>query len=220
MRTKVLITGVEPFTGFKENPSEDVAKGLSADVINGFSVVGTAIAYDSRAIRKNLLDIVVSVKPKFVLMMGQSFAPEERRITLERVARKRVDYSKEKLVDNTGYQPEQGQIIRQARGRIETEIDVDRLEALLAKRGMGVVVSDHAGYNFCNETYFHVLAHREELGCTALFAHLPPYKKRGEKWGNNKDKEDREHNLELKEKMRDVRLILGTITENYGELGI
>jgi len=170
MRKYVLVTGIEPFGDFTANSSEDVARKLSGSIINDYNIIGLTIPYDSRRVKENLLDRIKGIKPELVIMLGQAFSPEQR-ITLESLARNYVDYTKEDLYDNTGYQPPTGEIVPSTPKELKTQIPVRELEETLSEMGFNTTTSTNCGTNFCNETYYHTLLGEYQ----AMFVHLPPY---------------------------------------------
>jgi pyroglutamyl-peptidase len=171
MTSNIILTGFEPFGRFKKNPSQDVALALDETVVGSYRIKGFTVPYDSRGIELNLLQKIRTLDPTFVLMMGQSFDAKQQRILLEQRARNYVDYEVNNLYDNTGYRPRKGKIVPQGPEYSETVVVVDSLVTKLQRSGVPISISRDAGYNFCNETYYHALYH----GFPVLFAHLAPY---------------------------------------------
>ena len=107
-------------------------------------------------------------------MMGQSFDSKQKGIVLERIARNHVDYDKDDLSDNTGYRPPTGEIIKGVPEQLATRLPIDELVKRVHRKGVNARISDDCGSNFCNETYYLMLALEE------------PYSRHGERPRNYK----------------------------------
>ncbi len=175
----VVLTGIEPFGDFNRNPSKDIALMLSGRVIHGYNLIGMTIPYDSRKIQENLIRRIKNIQPSYVLMMGQSFNAHQQGIVLERRANNYVNYEKNGLWDATGYRPPIGKIVEGDRDFRTTTIEVYNLISKLKHRG--VLNSEDAGSNFCNELYYRMLKEEQQIegkwnvGSRTLFAHVAPY---------------------------------------------
>jgi pyroglutamyl-peptidase len=167
---RLLLTGFEPFDGFNENPSAEVAKSLDGDTIGAFEVTGIVLPldyYNALSILDKKLD---EYKPDVILCCGQA---NRETISIERIA---VNVLSTKKPDNYGNIPETDIIDNDGPAAYFANIDPFPLVQALLNEGIPAYVSYHAGAYGCNWLLYNVIK-RIEMGAIntrATFMHLPP----------------------------------------------
>lgn len=166
-----LITGFGSFESVSRNPSGALARELDGDpgvvgVELPVSFRGSAAAFDEA------LATLAPGRPDFLLAMGVHPGAGFR---LERRAGAALAVGR---TDNDG---ETGDVVSGAMGGgagdLATDLDLPALAAELGDLGVGQVkISEDAGGYVCERIYRHALVRGEELGCPALFLHVPPLK--------------------------------------------
>ncbi|MEE8468972.1 MAG: hypothetical protein V3T22_10970 [Planctomycetota bacterium] len=165
----ILITGFGPFERVTENASGALARELDGDP----GVVGVELPVSFRRSAAALDEALAGLepgRPEFLLTMGVQSGPTFR---LERRARAALGTGR---TDNDG---ETGDVVSGAMGGgagdLATDLDLPVLAAELGGLGLGeVTVSEDAGGYLCERIYRHALVRADELGCPALFLHVPP----------------------------------------------
>jgi len=164
-----LITGFGSFERVSLNPSGALARALDGDpgvvgVELPVSFRGSADAFD-RALASLAPD-----RPACLLSLGvhpgSGFKLERRAGAVLATGR----------TDNDG---ETGEVVSGAMGGggedLATDLDLPVLAAELGELGLGrVEVSEDAGGFVCERIYRHAVVRAGELGCAALFLHVPP----------------------------------------------
>jgi pyroglutamyl-peptidase len=167
---RLLLTGFEPFDGFTQNPSAEVAKSLHRGSIGAFEVTGLVLPLDyNNAL--NILDKKLDeYKPDVILCCGQA---NRETISIERIA---VNVLSTKKPDNYGNIPESDIIDNDGPAAYFPNIDPFPLVQALLNEGIPAYVSYHAGAYGCNWLIYNVMR-RIEIGAIkakATFIHLPP----------------------------------------------
>jgi pyrrolidone-carboxylate peptidase len=166
-----LITGFGSFESVSENPSGALARELDGDP----GVVGVEIPVSFRGSAAALdaaLERLAPLRPDFLLALGVHPGDGFR---LERRAGAALAPGR---TDNDG---ETGEVVSGVMGGgagdLATDLDLPVLAAELGGLGLGdVTVSEDAGGYVCERIYRHALVRGNELGCPALFLHVPPLK--------------------------------------------
>ncbi len=168
MKTLVL-TGFEPFDGYKSNPSEEAVRALDAKTVGGYAVKGVVLPLDYSRM-SGMLDDALDTKPDVVLCCGQA---ERGAVTIERIAVNAVGTGRK---DNYGNIPEKDVIDPEGPAAYFTNIDPSALAERLKQEGIPAFVSYHAGVFGCNWVIYSVMRRIEILGIPtrATFVHLPP----------------------------------------------
>jgi len=166
-----LITGFGSFGSVSENPSGALARELDGDsgvvgVELPVSFRGSAAAFDTA------LASLPPGGPDFLLALGVHPGGGFR---LERRAGAALGSDR---TDNDG---ETGAVVSGAMGGgagdLATDLDLPDLALELGGLGLAEVrVSEDAGGYVCERIYRHALVRAGELGCPALFLHVPPLK--------------------------------------------
>ena len=166
----ILVTGFEPFDGFKINPSEEVAKALDGKKINQHSLVGLVLPLDYKKALGILDAALKKNKPDYVLCCGQA---NRAVITIERIA---INILSTKRPDNYDNTPETDIIDQQGPAAYFANIDPHSLVQVLKERNIPADVSYNAGAYGCNWLLYNVMQRIENgsLDARATFIHLPP----------------------------------------------
>jgi len=72
---KLLLTGFEPFGGFKNNPSDMLAQELNGQIINSIQVIGSTITLRYKEIQGQIVNLIKKHEPDIVINMGQATRP-------------------------------------------------------------------------------------------------------------------------------------------------
>ncbi len=168
---KILLTGFEPFTPYKVNPTEELARGFDGYRVAG-AVVHAAVLpvhhADAAARVRTLLD---TVRPDTVLELG--LAGSRARIAIERVAVNVMDYP---VPDNAGCEMRDEPCVASGPVAYSTTLPSRAIVARLLDAGIPAYVSDTAGTYLCNQTLYATLhavaglAKPPRVG----FMHVPP----------------------------------------------
>lgn len=164
-----LITGFGSFERVSQNPSGALARELDGDP--GVRGVELPVSFRrSAAAFDEALAGLEPGRPDFLLTLGVYSGSSFR---LERRAGATLGTGR---ADNDG---ETGDVVSGAMGGgagdLATDLDLPLLATELGGLGLGeVTVSEDAGGYLCERIYRHALVRADELGCPALFLHVPP----------------------------------------------
>ncbi len=123
-----------------------------------------------KKLQKNLNDLTSENEKAIVIMTG--FASKREYLSVERFALNCRDY---RIADNSGAQPLDKPIDKNADDLLRTKIDLIAMNKTLTAAGYAFEISNHAGTFVCNELYFRALnyaAINRQLKAV-LFIHLP-----------------------------------------------
>ncbi|EPZ41033.1 pyroglutamyl-peptidase I [Alicyclobacillus acidoterrestris] len=174
MKTRVLVTGFDPFGGEQVNPALEAIKRLTGRVIEDEvgaihvipveipTVFGTSIASLRQAIDANRPDIVICV--------GQ--AGGRHHITPERVA---INVNDARIPDNEGNQPIDEPIVADGPAAYWTGLPIKAIVRALQDAGIPASVSNTAGTYVCNHLFYGLmhLLNTEYPGIRGGFIHIP-----------------------------------------------
>lgn len=171
LSTSVLVTGFEPFGGFAENPSGDVARLLDGETVAGHSIVGRVLPVVLDGHRARIGDLLTQSKPVLVVALG--LTGDATALRLERQAVNRVDFA---IADNGGAMPRDGTLRPDGPLALTSTISLTPIAAALAAAGLAATMSESAGTYLCNATFYHFLdiIRRRELPTRCAFIHVPP----------------------------------------------
>jgi pyroglutamyl-peptidase len=167
---KVLITGYEPFDGYKVNPSAELAKAVDGTKVEGFDIIGKVLTLDYNKAFHDLLSYIEEFSPEVVLLCGQA---NRATITIERIGLNAQNTTRE---DNYGNTPESDVIEPSSPAAYFSTIDPSPLVEALNHDGIPANVSYHAGIYGCNWLLFKILEWNKvnDKGLKTTFVHLPP----------------------------------------------
>lgn len=166
----VLVTGFEPFTPHKVNPTEELARALDGARVAG-AVVRSAVLpvhhTDAAVEVARLLDVH---RPDAVLHLG--LAGGRARIALERVAVNVMDYV---VPDNAGCQKRDEPCVPSGPAAYLATIPVRAIVERLTEAGIPAYVSDTAGTYLCNQTLYTTLHRIADMAAPPRvgFVHVP-----------------------------------------------
>ena len=167
MGERIIVTGFEAFSDFKNNISQEIAELISAEDVNDFKISTSILSVDESGSREISDRIERGEKIGAVLHLG--FSESATEILLERYARNKFQM---RIPDNSGRKLTSG-TISPGKSKLETEIPTNFIE----KHLMGVSAirwNEDAGGFVCNETYFRSLLASSSNGLPlVLFIHLP-----------------------------------------------
>jgi pyroglutamyl-peptidase len=167
---RLLLTGFEPFDGFIENPSAEVAKSLDGCKVGAFEVTGLVLPLDYKNALSILDKKLDARKSEVILCCGQA---NRESISIERIA---VNVLSTKRPDNYGNSPETDIIDDNGPAAYFANIDPLPLVQALLNEGIPAFVSYHAGAYGCNWLIYNVMQRIENgvIDAKATFIHLPP----------------------------------------------
>jgi pyroglutamyl-peptidase len=166
----VLVTGFEPFTPYKLNPTEELARALDGQRV-GDAVVRSAVLpvhhADAAARVQELLD---TVRPEAILHLG--LAGGRARLAVERVAVNVMDYA---VPDNAGCRKTDEPCVPAGPAAYLATLPVRMIVDRLVEAGIPAYVSETAGTYLCNQTLYTTLHAVASLARPprAGFIHVP-----------------------------------------------
>ena len=169
----ILITGFEPFDGYKTNPSQEIIELINNQEIGEYQVNGIVLPLDYEKAFKILLESVSRITPPYIILCGQAYRPY---IGVEKIAVNAINTNR---ADNEGNLPESDLIIKNAPPAYFSTIDPKPLVAALHEKEIPANISYHAGIYGCNWLFYKLLHwnanRKQEIGI--VFIHLPPLPK-------------------------------------------
>ena len=170
---QILITGFEPFDGYKTNPSQELVERISNQEIGKYQVNGIVLPLDYKKAFEILLESISKTTPQYVILCGQAYRPY---IGVEKIAVNAVNTNR---ADNEGNLPESDLILENEPPAYFSTIDPMPLVAALHEKEIPAYISYHAGTYGCNWLYYNLLHWnantKQEIGL--IFIHLPPLPK-------------------------------------------
>lgn len=167
--TTLLVTGFEPFAGLADNPSEQVARALDGERVDGAVVRGVVLPVAFGRAEAALVDALDRLRPARVLCLG--LAPRRSEIGVERVAINLLDAP---IPDNDGCCPDECPLDPQGPAARFATLPVKAIAAALQGAGLPAAVSLSAGSYVCNAIFYALLGEAGRRGLPAGFIHLPP----------------------------------------------
>lgn len=166
----VLLTGFEPFGGFKVNPSELLIRSLEGRSIAGQLVSVRIFPVETRTLRDRLEAAISEEQPGLVIGLG--LAARRSAMAVERVGLNVLDFE---IPDNVGTMRKNDPI---ARGGPDARLSTLPLALILdAWRANGVpgYISNSAGTYICNQWLYEALALTTNAAppIPVGFVHLP-----------------------------------------------
>jgi len=169
---KLLLTGFEPFGGYKINPSDVISQELDDKSINNIKIVGKTIPLRYNEIYPIITELIEETNPEIIINMGQ--APRSS-IAFERVAVNLADVSKGAY--NCGSMPDEEPIIEGGPVAYFSTIPVKKLVKYLTASNIPCYVSNSAGTFGCNQIMYCTLNYLDKNSfyhsIMAGFIHLP-----------------------------------------------
>ena len=169
MVTNILITGFEPFGGFKINPSIEAAKKLPS-AISSFNIIAEEIPLRYDIIKETIEALIEKHQPTFLIMMGQAPRAE---ITFEKVA---INYAHvHKTAYNCGAKPQHETLEKGGPVAYFSTLPIVELKNALIKEKIPASISLSAGGFGCNQLFYHGMHYLDQnkIDCLAGFVHVP-----------------------------------------------
>ena len=170
MAKHVLITGFEPFSGDKVNPSELVVRSLEGRLISGRLLVTRVLPVETRSLRERLEQAIAEDQPDLVICTG--LAAGRSAIALERVAVNVLDFPGP---DNVGVMRKNDTVVRGGPDARISNLPFERILEAWTENGIPAYLSNSAGTFLCNQALYEVLGLTELAVPPVLagFVHLP-----------------------------------------------
>jgi pyroglutamyl-peptidase len=148
----VLVTGFEPFTPYKINPTEELARAFEG-FRSGDAVVRSAVLPVHHAdAAARMQDLLASVRPDAILHLG--LAGRRARLAVERIAVNVMDYA---VPDNAGCRKTDEPCVIGGPPAYFATVPVRAIVDRLVEAGIPAYVSDTAGTYLCNQTLYTTL---------------------------------------------------------------
>jgi pyroglutamyl-peptidase len=148
----ILVTGFEPFTPYKINPTEELARAVDGLRFGGAVVHGAVLPVHHADAAPRVRALLDTVRPHTVLHLG--LAGGRARIALERVGVNVMDYA---VPDNAGCQKSDEPCAAGGPAAYFATIPLRAILARLVDEGIPAYVSDTAGTYLCNQTLYTTL---------------------------------------------------------------
>lgn len=206
----ILVTGFEPFTPHKVNPTEELARAVDGLRVGGAQVHGAVLPVHHAEAAPRVQALLASVRPETVLHLG--LAGGRARIALERVAVNVMDYA---VPDNAGCQKSDEPCIPTGPAAYFATLPLRAILARLTDAGIPAYISDTAGTYLCNQTLYttlHTVAHHAEAPRVG-FMHMPLLPSMVAASGLDQP------SMDLAVMRRAVELTLETLAQDLGEGG-
>lgn len=155
---KILITGFEPFSNNKINPSELVINELRKD----YDVLLLPVSYHKAPIILN--NTINKIKPDIIISLG--LASNRDKISLELIG---INYMGSNISDNDGILIKGQKINDDLDDGLITNFNLNKLLDKLKEANIDCSLSTSAGTYICNLVYFTSLNYTKN----SLFIHLP-----------------------------------------------
>ena len=167
---KVLLTAFEPFGGRGFNPALQVMAAIKPAAFRNLRLYKAALPVSGKAIGPKIRSLIDGLKPDYIVSLGM--AEGEAAVRVERFALNIQDY---RIKDNDGWRPEACLIQPAGPAAYFVNCDTARLAAAIARAGVPVYISNHAGAYVCNNLMYEAMHAISAAGLKTKFAfiHLP-----------------------------------------------
>jgi pyroglutamyl-peptidase len=164
----VIVTGFEPFSGEKTNPSWELCRQLGE--IPGMRIETCLVPCEFRRAIEVVAEAIERLHPTLVFCLGQ--AGSRQRLGVERVA---INVDDARIPDNAGAQPVDEFIAANGPPAYFASIPVKAMVLAMRAAGVPAEVSNSAGTFVCNHLMYGVLHYLAESGhrARAGFIHVP-----------------------------------------------
>jgi pyroglutamyl-peptidase len=166
----ILLTGFEPFGGYKDNPSADVAGALDGRAVGGDTVRSAILPVHHASAAPAVARLVDDVAPSAIVHLG--LAGGRARLALERVAVNVMDFE---IADNAGYRATGEPCVPGGPAAYFSTLPLEAMLEALTAEGVPAYLSSTAGTYLCNQTLYTTRHLLESRGARtpAGFIHLP-----------------------------------------------
>lgn len=166
----ILLTGFEPFGGYKHNPSAEVAEALHRRTVGDVAIYGAILPVHHARAAALVNQLVRDVAPRAIVHLG--LAGGRARLALERVAVNVMDFE---IADNAGYRAAGEPCVAGGPAAYSSTLPLEAIQEALGAEGVPAYLSSSAGTYLCNQTFYttrHLLESRG-LRTPAGFIHVP-----------------------------------------------
>ncbi len=198
------MTGFEPFGGYIQNPSEQIARQLDGSEVGDYVVKSFVLPVDTDIAPLRLAQIVQEYRPAALVLLGLAFGREG--ISLERIAVNLKDWQ---IQDNAGNLKTDEPIDVRGPTAYLATLPIRQIKAALDAAQIPAHISNTAGLYLCNQVMYGGLhlAATQTLEMRCGFIHLPATPELTQTTG----KPDAPA-LSLEIQKRAVQIALGTLT--------
>jgi pyroglutamyl-peptidase len=167
MRT-LLLTGFEPFGGDSLNPSWEVARALSGEVVGSLRIESLQLPCVFAQAPQVLQAALTRLSPDAVLCLGQAEGRSD--VTPERVA---INIMQARIPDNAGAQPQEEAVVPEGPAAYFTGLPLARIVQRLRELEIPASISNTAGTFVCNQVFYALQHTWGGHGRHSGFVHLP-----------------------------------------------
>ena len=191
----ILLSGFEPFHLYKRNPSLEVAKALSGELLeHHFKIVHCTLPVVQHECFVRLKEVFVQHQPAAVVCLGQGSG---KSIALERVAINIDDY---RIKDNAGNQVEDMEIVEGAPAAHWSTLPIKRLKQRMEQEDISASISNSAGTFVCNHLFFQLQNFLHHTSIPSGFVHIPMLPEQNPK-----------ENMSIEDMLRGIRVLLSEL---------
>jgi pyroglutamyl-peptidase len=167
-KTKVLISGFEPFGGATLNPSKLLITALERDQIPGIEIFPIVLPVEFDRSAEILLDNVAKIQPELVIAFGQ--AEGRTAITPEKIA---INLDDAPIPDNSGDQRKNYIIDKNSSDGYFSTLPIDVMVNAMKHAGYPAEISFSAGTFVCNHIFYELQKTLRDSEIRSGFVHLP-----------------------------------------------
>ncbi|MFM8753002.1 MAG: pyroglutamyl-peptidase I [Actinomycetota bacterium] len=167
-KTKVLISGFEPFGGAKLNPSQLLVSELASQQLESIELSTIVLPVEFDRASEILLRKVKEQQPDLVIAFGQ--AEGRTAITPEKVA---INLDDARIPDNSGDQRKNRPISQDGNDGYFSTLPVEEMVSAMKERGYPAELSLSAGAFVCNHIFYRLQRELRGTGIRSGFVHLP-----------------------------------------------
>ena len=164
----LLLTGFEPFGGETLNPSWEVARALTGEVIGSMRVQSLQLPCVFAQAPQVLQAALAKLSPQAVLCLGQAEGRSE--VTPERVA---INIMQARIPDNAGAQPQEESVVPDGPAAYFTGLPLTRIVQRLRELDIPASISNSAGTFVCNQVFYGLQHTWGRSDRRSGFVHLP-----------------------------------------------
>jgi pyroglutamyl-peptidase len=166
----ILLTGFEPFGTATSNPSEQLARQLSAEGLLQTTISHAILPVEARRAPEMLSELLLAERPDWCVMLG--LAAGRAAISIERVALNLCDF---RIPDNAGDQLVDQPVVGGGPDAYFSTLPVRSMLDACLSAGAPTELSLSAGAYLCNQISYHALhlCATRSLPTRTGFIHLP-----------------------------------------------
>ena len=167
-KTKVLVSGFEPFGGAKLNPSELLVRELRRIEFENIQLSTIVLPVEFDRAAELLLRTVKELNPKVVIAFGQ--AEGRTAITPEKIA---INLDDARIPDNSGDQRKNKLIDEEGNDGYFSTLPIEKMVEAIKASGYPAEISLSAGAFVCNHIFYSLQKELRDSDIRSGFVHLP-----------------------------------------------